>query len=235
MKVLVIKNISREGPGILKNVLDKNRISYDIVEPGSGEYIPDTLEYSAVFVFGGPDSANDRTDKMIHELKMVKATVDNGIPYMGICLGMQALVKACGGQVIKNDLKEVGFKGPDDEYFNVHICAEREKESLFNGLERSLKIFHLHGETVSLTDGMELLATGKFCRNQIVKVGKNAYGVQGHFELTPEMLDVWLENDPDLKNLDSDETRKDFHVIREEYTNNAEKLFNNFLHIARIV
>lgn len=235
MKVLIIKNISREGPGILRDILDANNILYDIVEPDSGEYIPDPLEYSAVFVFGGPDSANDMTDKMIDELEKVRIVIDNGIPYMGICLGMQVLVKACGGQIRKNDVKEVGFKGHDDEYFKVDICADREKESLFNGLGSSMKIFHLHGETVALTDEMELLATGKFCRNQIVKVGENAYGVQGHFELTQEMLDLWLETDPDLKELDSDEIRKDFRTISEDYTNNAEKIFSNFLHIAGII
>ncbi|MDW7732092.1 MAG: type 1 glutamine amidotransferase [Methanolobus sp.] len=235
MKVLVIKNISREGPGILKNILNENRVSYDIVDPGSGEDIPDPVEYSAVFVFGGPDSANDRTEKMIDELKKVRTAVENRIPYMGICLGMQVLVKACGGEVRKNDVKEVGFKGPDDEYFKVDICADREKESLFNGLGNSLKIFHLHGETVALTDEIELLATGKFCRYQIVKVGENAYGVQGHFELTPEMLDLWLENDPDLKELERDEIRNDFQMILEEYTTNAEKLFTNFLRIAGII
>ncbi|WP_406657677.1 type 1 glutamine amidotransferase [Methanolobus sp. ZRKC2] len=235
MKVLIVKNISREGEGILKKILDESRISYDVAEPDSGEDIPDPLNYAAIFVFGGPDSANDMTGKMTDELQKVRAAIDNGIPYMGICLGMQVLVKACGGRIEKSDVREVGFKGPDGEHFKVDICRGKEKEALFNGLGKSLKIFHLHGETVALTDEMELLATGKFCRNQIVKVGENAYGIQGHFELTPEMLDIWLEKDPDLNVLNANELRNDFQAICEEYTNNAENLFKNFLGIAGII
>lgn len=235
MKVLIIKNIPREGPGILKNILDANEIPYDIIEPDSGEAIPDPQHYTAVFVFGGPDSANDPTEKMTDELEKISKAIDNGIPYMGICLGMQALVKACGGTVRKNDVKEVGFKGPDNDLFEVNLCKDWENEPLFQGIGSSMKIFHLHGETVDLTEEMKLLATGKFCRNQIVKIGTNAYGIQGHFELTPEMLDLWLEADPDLKELNSDELRKEFQTIDKEYTDNAEKIFSNFLRIAGII
>ncbi|TGC07447.1 type 1 glutamine amidotransferase [Methanolobus halotolerans] len=235
MKVLVVKNIPEEGPGILKDIMDVNRILYDIIDLDSGEIFPDPQKYAAVLVFGGPDSANDSTEKMNDELKKVRKAVENGIPYMGICLGMQVLVKACGGKVRKNDIKEVGFKGPDSEYFKIDVCPGREKESLLKGLESSLKIFHLHGETVVITDEMELLATGKFCRDQVVKVGNNAYGFQGHFELTSHMLDMWLKTDQDLKTLNGDDIRNDFRIIHEEYRDNAEKLFTNFLHIAGLI
>ncbi|MBN2109601.1 MAG: type 1 glutamine amidotransferase [Methanosarcinaceae archaeon] len=235
MRILVIKNISREGPGILGDILKANRILYDVVEAGSGEAFPDPLEYAAVFVFGGPDSANDKNEKMISELQMVRTAVDNGIPYMGICLGMQVLVKACGGNVRKSDVKEIGFRGPDGNYFKVDICTGKKKDALFSGLENPMKIFHLHGETVDITDEMELLAEGNFCKDQIVKVGESAYGLQGHFELTPAMLDVWIEKDPELKALNSDKLKNDLKNIQEGYRTNAEKLFNNFLRLAGII
>jgi GMP synthase-like glutamine amidotransferase len=172
---------------------------------------------------------------MLSELKMIKQAVENGTPYLGICLGMQVLVKACGGSVEKNHVKEAGVKGPDGNYFTVDICEGKQDDPLFRGLAGPLKIFHLHGETVSLPAHLELLATGKFCRNQIVKAGNNAYGIQGHFELTDEMFNEWMVTDPDLKSGDSDQIVRDFCDIHEEYRSNGERLFMNFLHIAGMI
>ncbi|WP_406661286.1 type 1 glutamine amidotransferase [Methanolobus sp. ZRKC3] len=229
MKVLIIKNISREGPGILKNVLDENDIHYDMVDLDSKETIPDPQAYSAVFIFGGPDSANDETDKMKMELETIKKTIENKIPYLGICLGMQALVKACGEEIRKNEVQEIGWKGEDDEYFTIDILDEKKDDHLFSGLKSPLKIFHLHGETVILTDDMELMATGKYCRNQIVKIGTSAYGFQGHFELTPEMFEEWMNVDTDLKMLDRNYLMNDFEAVYENYQQSGRKLFTNFL------
>ena len=240
MKTLIIKNIPHEGPGILKPLLERNGIPYDIIDLDlldleAGTALPDTTHYNAIFVFGGPDSANDRNSKMLSELKMIKQAVENGTPYLGICLGMQVLVKACGGGVEKNHVKEVGVKGPDGNYFTVDIFEGKEDDPLFKGLAGPLKIFHLHDETVSLPAHLELLATGKFCRNQIVKAGNNAYGIQGHFELTYEMFNEWMFTDPDLKSVDGDQIIRDFCDIYEEYRSNGERLFVNFLHIAGLI
>jgi GMP synthase-like glutamine amidotransferase len=235
MKALVIKNISREGPGILRDILENRKIEYDLADLEAGDTFPDPLDYNAVFVFGGPDSANDRTEKMEDEIDKVRTIIENDIPYMGICLGMQVLVKAAGGRVLKSDVKEIGFTGPDGEYFEVEICEGKENETFLAGLKNHFNIFHLHGETVELNEDMELLARGKLCRNQIVKVGRNAYGIQGHLELNFEMLNLWLEKDPELRALDSEKIRKDFQLIEEGYRKNAENLFSNFLHIAGLI
>ncbi|MDK2834361.1 MAG: hypothetical protein PWR29_992 [Methanolobus sp.] len=76
MKVLMVKNIPHEGPGILKSVLDRNGIHYDIIDLElldfeAGPALPDPTRYKAVFVFGGPDSANDENIKMLTEIEMI--------------------------------------------------------------------------------------------------------------------------------------------------------------------
>ncbi|WP_292469379.1 type 1 glutamine amidotransferase [Methanolobus sp.] len=235
MSLLIVKNISMEGPGILQDILNENNIEHEIVDLDARERFPDPGKYSAIIVFGGHDSANDATEKMTTELKMIKQAIDAGIPYLGICLGMQALIKACGGSVHANDVKEIGFRGEDERYYSVNILQEYIEDPLFNGLESTLKIFHLHGETVKLTKYMQLLAIGKYCRHQIVKVSEKAYGIQGHFELTPEMFTIWIDNDPELMELDRKKLENDFELLAEEYHNIGRKLFSNFLKIAEII
>ena len=76
---------------------------------------------------------------------------------------------------------------------------------------------------------MQLLASGNFVKNQIVKVGLSAYGIQSHFELVPEMFNVWMREDPDLQTLNREDLIRHFEDIKFEYEVAGKKLFNNFL------
>jgi len=228
-EILIIKNITREGPGIIEQILKDKGIKYTITDLSLDNTVIPLKNYAAVVVLGGPDSANDKNKKMGGELALIKEILKARIPYLGICLGMQTLVKAAGGKVVRSPLKEIGFRDPDGNLFKVELTGEGKNDPLFNGMIDSFNVFQLHGETVILTDNMKLLATGKFCRNQIVKVGTNAYGIQCHFELTSEMLEDWLDADSDLKLVDKDNLWTDFESFKDEYLQTGNKLFCNFL------
>lgn len=231
-EILIVKNITREGPGLLEEELKERNIGYTIVDIDQGENFPLVKNYGAVVVLGGPDSVNDGNEKMENELARVRETIAANIPYLGICLGLQILVKAVGGEVTKSPTKEVGFIDPEGNNFTIELTDEGKKDLLFEGLDHTFNVFHLHSETIELTDDIVLLAVGKFCRNQIVRVGKNAYGIQCHFELTPEMFEDWINQDPDLLQLDKEQLRANFAAIRDEYTQVGRQLFKNFLKIA---
>lgn len=231
-EILIVKNTTEEGPGLLEDLLIDRKISYRIVDLQKGEPFPSVENYKAVVVLGGPDSANDENQKMTTELQRISEVLEARIPYLGICLGLQTLVKAAGGKVIPSPVKEVGFRGPDGDYFTVELTPEGMHDRLFKGLGHSLRVFHLHGETVDLTAGMTLLGAGKFCRNQMVRIGDNAYGLQCHFELTELLFETWISEDPDLLQLNSNALRADLKAIKAAYTQTGRQLFINFLEIA---
>jgi len=197
-EVLIVKNISREGPGLIELLLKARKIHHRIIDLERGEKFSNPESYRAVVVLGGPDSANDSTEKMKLELTQIEEIIRTGTPYLGICLGMQALIKAAGGEVHKHTMKEIGWRDPDGGYFEIELTQEGREDPLFQGLSSPLKVFQLHGETVRLGPDMFLLAVGKHCRNQIVRVGRNAYGIQAHFELTQTMFENWVGQDDDL-------------------------------------
>ncbi|MGE5395442.1 MAG: type 1 glutamine amidotransferase [Candidatus Saccharibacteria bacterium] len=228
-EILIIKNSSPEGPGLLEELLSERNIAFHITDLDRGEPFPEVSDFGAVVVLGGPDSANDQNDKMAHELMRIRQVLDAKIPYLGICLGLQTLVKAAGGKVVKSPMKEVGFKGPDESFFTVELTSHAKADPLFKGLDSTLNVFHLHGETVELTKDMILLAKGKFCPNQVVKIGTNAYGIQCHFELTPTMFEEWITGDEDLLQLDTESLRADFESMKSQYRETGLQLFNNFL------
>jgi GMP synthase (glutamine-hydrolysing) len=231
-KLLIVQNISREGPGLLENVLLDEKVDFDVVDLDRGEPIPSLEPYKAMVVLGGPDSANDQTEKISNELAATKEALAKEMPYLGICLGLQMLVKAAGGRVVPGEVKEVGFINPDGMQHTVNLTNEGKADQLLQGLDAELDVFQLHSETVELTSSMTVLATGKFCENQIVKVDDKAYGIQSHFELTPKMLAVWAEQDPDLVPIGNDKLQVDFDKIRQSYTITGQTLLRNFLRIA---
>jgi GMP synthase (glutamine-hydrolysing) len=231
-EILIIKNVTREGPGILGDLISELGIASRIIDLSVGETPGDHSGYGAVIVLGGPDSANDQTSKMKDELGFISRVLDKGIPYLGICLGMQTLVKAAGGSVIKCQVSETGFREMNGDLYKVVLTQDGINDPLFQGLDDSFTVFQLHGETVSLTSKMILLAEGRSCRDQIVKMGRSAYGMQCHFELTEEMFESWIKDDGDLQMIDTQQLRNDFSLLKNDYYSNGRKLFTNFLRLA---
>jgi GMP synthase (glutamine-hydrolysing) len=232
-QLLIVKNISHEGPGLLETILEVNGITAMTVDLSKGDSFPDPGNFSALVVLGGPTSANDDTPVMQSQLRQIEKALAQEIPFLGICLGMQALVKAGGGKVLKCPVKETGFIDPEGQPYRVKLTKTGMEEPLFSGLGKSFAVFQLHGETVELANnGMEVLGTGTQCPVQAVRVGKNAYGLQCHFELTPGMFFRWLDIDADLKTMDRELLTRQFEEQREKYTGTGLALMNNFLRIA---
>jgi len=202
------------------------------VDLDQGDALPPVVGFSAVVVYGGPDSANDGTERMRNELAWIRQGLASHVPYLGICLGLQTLVKAAGGRVIPSPTKEVGCRDPAGHRYTVQRTAAGQNDPLLAALGDSFPLFQLHGETVELTEAMILLGVGNICHNQIVRVAMGAYGIQGHVELTRPLLESWLDADPDLRALDREVVLADFTANQAAYAQVGRQLFRNFLQIA---
>lgn len=229
--VLVLKNIEHEGPGLFADVARERGFSLEIVDLNRGEEPGVVDDYSAVVVCGGPDSANDDTEKMKKELAFVREVIAAEKPYFGICLGLQVLAKAADCTIVPAHPKEIGFADPEGKQFTIELTQLGTRDPFFYGCESSLDVFQLHGETVDLNENVQLLGTGKWCPNQAIRVGKRAYGIQSHVELTREMFDQWLDLDPDIKRGDHAQLHQQFEGLYNDYERTAHLLFNNFLDI----
>ncbi len=233
--LLIIQHITHEGPGLLAQVLEDHSVPFLTVDLSKGEPYPDPRDHSAVITLGGPQSANDKTTKMLVELDNIRIILQENIPYLGICLGMQTLVKAAGGKVTACTIKETGFLDPDGKPYTVDLTQEGIQDDLSDDLDETLRVFQLHGETVTLHDDISLLATGRFCKHQIVKASNHAYGIQSHFELTPQLLLSWLSIDKDLQAMDQVRLIEQFREIQADYEYTGRTVLKNFLRIAGII
>src|SRR6266850_8211964 len=123
-RILMLQNVPHEGPGLLEEALLKRGINSDLLDISAATFKIDLEEYSGLVIFGGPDSANDQTPKMLRQLDLINEALNLELPFLGICLGMQTLVKAAGGKVLKSPLKEVGFRDPDNRFFEVVLTPK---------------------------------------------------------------------------------------------------------------
>lgn len=234
-KIWFIKNMTHEGAGLFSSFAERRKIPFSIVDLHEGENFPKLNGRDAVVILGGPNSANDRDSKILNEIDSIAQLLKEGIPCLGICLGLQLLVKAAGGSVYRNSVKEIGFRDPAGEWFEVEKTDAGKKDPLLSGIADEFKVFQLHGETVELAPSMICLARGKYCANQIVKIQSKAYGVQGHVELNRGMFKDWLTKDEDMKKMDSVKLRNDFTLIQQELERSSEVMFENFLKISGIL
>ena len=232
--VLIIKNIEREGPGKIEDMLKRRRAEYEIICPDNDSILPRPNEYSAAIVMGGPNSANDKTNKIIQEIEFARNCVKFGVPYLGICLGMQILCIAHGAKITKNIVPEIGFSDENKEQYNIMLNCNGEEDLLFSKLPQRIPIFQLHYETAIMLGEIKLLASSTQCEAQVIKVGDLAYGFQGHIEITQEVLNRLAEEDLDLKRIKKEELFESYNRMRKEYELCGERIIGNFLNIAGV-
>ncbi|TCD47243.1 type 1 glutamine amidotransferase [Chlorobium sp. N1] len=231
-KLLILKNATHEGPGLLEQLLTERRIEADLADLSQGDPVPDPTRYRALVVLGGPQSVNDPTPAMREELRQIGRALEAAVPYLGICLGMQALVHAAGGRVVACPRKETGFFDEEGSPFEMELTKEGKTDPLFRGLGERFRVFQLHGETVEPAPGTLQVGTADGCPQQAIRVGERAWGLQCHFELTRGMLESWTGIDPDLRAMGRDRVLREFDAFQEEYRRTGIGLLSNFLDIA---
>ncbi len=105
-KVLIIKQVESEGPGIIGAELKSRSLSTELVEVYKGRSVPkDASAYSALIVMGGPMGVyEEKTYPFLgDELRLIESGLKAGVPIMGVCLGAQLLARAAGARVYKGD------------------------------------------------------------------------------------------------------------------------------------
>lgn len=187
MRFLVFQHVDVEHPGSFREFMRSDGIAWDTVELDAGEPIPGLAGYDALPVMGGPMDAweDDLYPWMAPEKQAIRAWVDSGRPFLGICLGHQLLAAALGGRVGPMATPEVGICP-----VTLHRAAAGDR--LFEGLSSPLSCLQWHGSEVrQLPDGAVLLAGNEACRVQSFRAGDKAYGIQFHVEVTPATVPSW--------------------------------------------
>ncbi len=235
-RVLTIINIADDPTGYIGELLEEHGIAYDVID-ASRQAIPDPTAYDALVVFGGPQNANEdeKYPYFVQEKAALRTVVEQNIPILGICLGGQMLAHVLGGVVKKHTITEIGFS-------EVFCTDEGRHDPLYEGLAGRQLVYQWHEDTFDIPSGAVRLATTEKTHNQAFRFGQHAYGIQYHIELTPTMLDMWLQ-EPSLKEeIVAALGEKEYERIMSErsqyyvqYKEHTRIMFENFLRISRLI
>jgi GMP synthase (glutamine-hydrolysing) len=187
MRVLVLQHIACEPPGVFEDVLRERNAELNRVELDEGEALPDWREFDAIVALGGPMSVNDdaRLPWLAEEKRAIGEAVREGMPYWGVCLGVQLLAAALGARVYPGPEPEVGL-------LPVSMTGAARTDPVFEEAPHDLVTLQWHGDTFDLPDGAVSLAGSPAYPNQAFRF-ERAYGVQFHLEVSAEMAREWAE------------------------------------------
>lgn len=190
--VLVVQHAAWEGPGLLGRALADRSIPWraaTVLDDASPE-LPDVRSLAGLVVMGGGMGALDDAlhPGLAAERRLLAAATEAGVPVLGICLGMQLLAVALGGDLHSNAGREVGF-GPvaltgagirDPYLYPLSVDATPDPP-----------VVHWHSDAVDAPPGAIVLASSDVTPVQAFRAG-SAVGLQFHLELDHAMLRTWL-------------------------------------------
>lgn len=180
--VLVVLHQEHSTPGRVGLRLVEWGHPLDIRRPRFGDPLPETLaDFAGAVIFGGPMSANDTDDYIRVETEWIRVPLEEGAPFLGLCLGAQMLARHLGAPVT----------GHPEGRVEVGYYPLRPTEAGARMMTWPDWVHHFHREGFELPAGAVLLAEGDVFRNQAFSYGGSAFAIQFHIELTNAMVGRW--------------------------------------------
>lgn len=120
--------------------------------------------------------------------KFILRIVENNIPLLGICFGHQIIVKALGGEIIKNPCgKEFGP-------VKINLTKQGQQDPLFKNVSNQFMVSAGHLDIVNKIPKLDtkILAHNSICAVQSLAIGENIRTVQFHPEATRETMEHYI-------------------------------------------
>jgi GMP synthase-like glutamine amidotransferase len=186
--ILLVRNDAFETFGVAPSALADAGATTRIWDAVGGEPAPPLDEVSGVIVFGSTYNIEHAGEQRFIEdaASMSRTCVEREIPLLGVCFGAQVLAWALGADVYKAPAREVGFEP-------ITPTDTGRRDELLSGYDEGDHVFQWHMDTFDLPDGAELLATNANVPNQAFRAGPSAWGVQFHFEIDADEVEMWLD------------------------------------------
>jgi GMP synthase (glutamine-hydrolysing) len=181
--VLILQNLTPDGPGYLGTWLTRQRIKSDVFNSQAGQIYPTSIDgYRALALMGGEMSANDDLPSLRTAERLILEAMDRDIPVIGHCLGGQLMARALGAKVVKSPAPEIGWQ-------SMQVFDSSAARDWF-GPAPEQTVYHWHMESFELPPGAELLASSAACPRQAFGIGRHL-AMQFHVELDRHKLAAW--------------------------------------------
>ncbi len=184
--VLILTHVDYCAPGHLANFLAREGQDFTVLRTDLGELEGYDLDRPrAVAVMGGPMSVNDDLPWIGAEIAALRHFIQRDVPIVGHCLGGQLIARALGAAVRRMPYTEAGWQP-------LRRC-DADSPWLAH-LPREFPVYQWHCDTFDLPAGAKWLLSSPWCRNQGFSWGDKVLALQGHPEMTEELVRGWLDD-----------------------------------------
>ena len=186
--ILFVRNDSFETFGLARRALEPAGVPVRVFDAVDADAARPSLEdVGGVVMFGSSYNVDD-TDRhpFLKEVRdLTREALERRIPYLGICLGAQVLARAMDRAVPLAPVREMGFEV-------VRPTAAAAGDRLVSHYADGDEVFQWHQDTFELPEDAELLARGDRVPLQAYRANDVTWGIQWHFEVDREEVDLWL-------------------------------------------
>ncbi|MCP4356613.1 MAG: GMP synthase [Chloroflexi bacterium] len=151
---------------------------YDVAQ---GQFPASPTECDAYIITGSPRSAYESETWLVTLAQFIRDVYAAGQKMVGICFGHQMLAQSLGGRVEKSE-KGWGF---GLKQFDVAV-----QKPWMTGHPNECSLYFVHQDQImQLPPQAELLGGNVFCPNTMYEINGRVLGIQGHPEITLEIMD----------------------------------------------
>ena len=227
--ILVFQHEPEEGLGSFARILEQRNMGFRYIRPFSDEMPAESWEeVKALIILGGPMGVyeEEKYPFLKWEKTIIRSAIKNSIPLLGICLGAQLIASAVGAEVHPGNFKEIGW-------YPVTMTLEGEMDPLLGHIPNKALVFQWHGDSFDLPKGAQRLASSTYYDNQAFRLGRNVYGLQFHLEVTPNMVERWLDEQwrelAQIPYISPDKIRVDTRSYSQSSKYYGERFFQEFI------
>jgi GMP synthase-like glutamine amidotransferase len=183
--ILVLTHVDYCPAAYLGEFLDARGESWREVRCDLGELDGVDLDQpKAVAIMGGGMSVNDPLPWIAEEVKALQHFIARDIPLIGHCLGGQLLARALGAPVQHMGYNEAGWQ-PMRRLTASPWLAH---------LPDEFPIYQWHNDSFAIPAGAVHLLSSPWCTNQGFSWGDKLLALQGHPEMTVQLIEEWFRD-----------------------------------------
>lgn len=187
---LIIRHVPYEGVAGYRAPIEAAGYAVDRIDVGDPTFPSyDLRDPDLLIMMGGPMGVYEREAHpwISCQLRRLAQRLEAGRPTLGVCFGSQMVAAALGADVYQGPTMEIGF----------HPVSVLVPDSPLRHIAE-VPMLHWHGDTFTLPEDVELLASSPAYPHQAFRRGANILALQFHGEMGLDpRFDAWIAQGED--------------------------------------